>query len=72
MDACPRRGGGVVSRLSDSADEDEATRLMYCRGLKLSVPTEMRRARTVGWLTWVALTLAESTAARNHKAELLK
>jgi hypothetical protein len=58
--------------VASPAHEDEATRLMYCRGLKLSVPAKMRPARTVGWLTWVALKLAESTAARNNKAELLK
>jgi hypothetical protein len=58
--------------VASPADVDEASRLMYPRGLKLSLPAQPRPAQLGSWPAWPILSLLESRTARERKAWLFR
>ena len=55
-------------------DQDEAERLMYPNGLKLSLVTDLPKAMRLRWARWVACRIRErlSPGAISRRTELLK
>ena len=67
-------GSAVGVHIYGPVDQDEAERLMYPNGLKLSLVTDLPKATSLSWAPWVARRLRErlSPGAVSRRADLLK